>query len=119
MLAGRGRTITHIFPAANALASATAYEIAPKELFRVMKEIRAANLQMLGIYHSHPHGEIVRREATSSARSIQRRPTLFFRRCPMRRSRCAPSRFAKAKLPNWKSRSHPSRESPDSLLRSE
>lgn len=57
MLAGRGRTITHIFPAANALASATAYEIAPKELFRVMKEIRAANLQMLGIYHSHPHGE--------------------------------------------------------------
>jgi [CysO sulfur-carrier protein]-S-L-cysteine hydrolase len=59
VLAGRDGIITHIFPAVNALASATAYEIAPQELFRVMKEIRAAKLHMIGIYHSHPRGENV------------------------------------------------------------
>ncbi len=57
VLAGRDGIITAIFPAANALQSATAYEIAPQELFRVMKEIRTANLQLMGIYHSHPAGE--------------------------------------------------------------
>ncbi|MGB6482163.1 MAG: M67 family metallopeptidase [Candidatus Acidiferrales bacterium] len=57
VLAGRDGIITHIFPATNALASATAYEIAPQELFRAMKEIRAAKLHMRGIYHSHPVGE--------------------------------------------------------------
>lgn len=41
----------------NALASATEYEIAAKELFRLMKEIRAAGLQLMGIYHSHPNGD--------------------------------------------------------------
>lgn len=58
LLAGRDEVITHIFPATNAHPRpATAYEIAPQELFRVMKEMRAANLQLLGIYHSHPDGE--------------------------------------------------------------
>jgi [CysO sulfur-carrier protein]-S-L-cysteine hydrolase len=57
LLAGRDGIITRAFPAANALASATAYEIAAEELFRLIKEIRAAGLQMLGIYHSHPNGE--------------------------------------------------------------
>ena len=57
LLAGRDGIITHIFPAANALASATAYEIAPQELFRVIKKIRGEKLQLLGIYHSHPRGQ--------------------------------------------------------------
>lgn len=58
LLAGRDEVITRIFPAANAHSQpATAYEIAPQELFRIMKEIRAANLQLMGIYHLHPHGE--------------------------------------------------------------
>ncbi len=58
LLAGRDGIITHIFPATDAHLNPTvAYEIAPQELFRVMKEIRAANLQLLGIYHSHPRGE--------------------------------------------------------------
>lgn len=48
--------ITRVFPAANALASSTAYEIAPSELFRLMREIRAAGTELLGIYHSHPNG---------------------------------------------------------------
>lgn len=54
LLAGPGNAITHIFPAVNALASPTAYEIAPEELFRLMREMRAAGIELMGIYHSHP-----------------------------------------------------------------
>jgi len=58
LLAGSGGIITRAFPAANAAKNpATAYEIAPQELFRLMHEIRAARLELLGIYHSHPKGE--------------------------------------------------------------
>lgn len=58
LLAGRDETITRIFPATNAHPQpATEYEIAPQELFRVMKEIRAKELELMGIYHSHPRGE--------------------------------------------------------------
>jgi proteasome lid subunit RPN8/RPN11 len=57
LLAGRRGIITAIFPAQNALASATAYEIAPRELFRLFKRIREEGLEHLGIYHSHPAGE--------------------------------------------------------------
>jgi proteasome lid subunit RPN8/RPN11 len=56
LLAGRGETITHLYPAANALGSATAYEIAPRELFRIFRAMRADGLDHLGIYHSHPRG---------------------------------------------------------------
>jgi [CysO sulfur-carrier protein]-S-L-cysteine hydrolase len=57
LLAGRDGVITEIFPARNALASATAYEISPRDLFTLFREIRAKNLVFLGIYHSHPFGE--------------------------------------------------------------
>jgi proteasome lid subunit RPN8/RPN11 len=57
LLAGRDGVITHMFPAANALASATTYEIAPPEVFFILREMRAAGIEMLGIYHSHPAGE--------------------------------------------------------------
>jgi len=53
LLAGRDGTITAIFPARNALASATAYEIAPQELFQLFRTFRAENLTHLGHYHSH------------------------------------------------------------------
>jgi [CysO sulfur-carrier protein]-S-L-cysteine hydrolase len=53
LLAGREGAITHIFPAANVLASATAYEIAPLELFHLFKILRAEGLTHLGHYHSH------------------------------------------------------------------
>lgn len=60
LLAGRDGIISEIFPARNAHANpATGYEIAPRELFQVMREIRAGDLQLLGIYHSHPRGENV------------------------------------------------------------
>jgi [CysO sulfur-carrier protein]-S-L-cysteine hydrolase len=58
LLAGRHGTITRIFAATNAASQpARNYEIAPKELFRLMREIRAAKLELLGIYHSHPNGK--------------------------------------------------------------
>jgi [CysO sulfur-carrier protein]-S-L-cysteine hydrolase len=57
LFAGSGGAITRAFPARNALGSATAYEIAPEELFRIFREIRSAGLEHLGIYHSHPAGE--------------------------------------------------------------
>ena len=58
MLAGREGVITRAFPAVNAARNpATEYEIAPKELFHLTREIRAAGLQLLGIYHSHPNGK--------------------------------------------------------------
>ena len=57
LLAGRGQAITAIFPAKNALASATRYEIAPQELFQLFRRMRSEGLDHMGIYHSHPAGE--------------------------------------------------------------
>ncbi|MGH9746694.1 MAG: Mov34/MPN/PAD-1 family protein [Candidatus Acidiferrales bacterium] len=58
LLGGCGGAITRAFAASNAAAQpATAYEIAPEELFRLMREIRTAELDLRGIYHSHPTGE--------------------------------------------------------------
>lgn len=68
LLAGRDGAISAIYPAANAAANlATSYEIAPRDLFRIMREIRAAGIELLGIYHSHPEGDNF-----PSARDIER-----------------------------------------------
>jgi proteasome lid subunit RPN8/RPN11 len=57
LLAGHDGLVTNVFPAKNVLESATAYEIAPQELFAIFRKIRAQNLELLGIYHSHPQTE--------------------------------------------------------------
>ncbi len=58
LLAGRDGLIARVFAATNAASDpSTNYEIAPQELFRLMREIRAARLELLGIYHSHPNGK--------------------------------------------------------------
>lgn len=54
LLAGIAGVITDLLPAPNALASPTAYEIAPEELFRLFRQLRERGLDHLGIYHSHP-----------------------------------------------------------------
>jgi proteasome lid subunit RPN8/RPN11 len=59
LLAGRDGVITTIFPTRNALASATAYEIAPQELFQLFRTMPAEGLTHLGIYHSHLSNENV------------------------------------------------------------
>jgi proteasome lid subunit RPN8/RPN11 len=57
LLAGRDGVITHAYPARNVASdSATQYEIAPEELFQLLRAIRNSGLTLLGIYHSHPHG---------------------------------------------------------------
>ena len=53
LLAGRDCVITAIFPATNSLSSATAYEIAPRELFELFRTLRGKELTHLGQYHSH------------------------------------------------------------------
>jgi len=57
LLAGRNGVINAIFPAKNVLSSATAFEIAPEELFRLFRTMRDKSLTHLGLYHSHPTGE--------------------------------------------------------------
>jgi proteasome lid subunit RPN8/RPN11 len=59
LLAGRNRVILQVLPARNALASPTAFEIAPAELFRLFCGMRERRVDHLGIYHSHPRGENV------------------------------------------------------------
>ena len=50
--------IARIFRATNVAGNlATTYEIAPQELFSLVREIRAAGLELMGIYHSHPNGK--------------------------------------------------------------
>jgi len=68
LLAGRDGVIARVLPAKNAAKRPESeYEIAPEELFRLMREIRGAGLELLGIYHSHPEGE-----NSPSARDIER-----------------------------------------------
>ncbi len=57
LLAGIDGVVTRIFPAQNALASPTAYEIAPREIFELLRRMREESLDHMGIYHSHPTGE--------------------------------------------------------------
>ena len=57
LLAARNGVITTLLPAGNALASAAAYEIAPRELFALFRRIREERLDFAGIYHSHPSTE--------------------------------------------------------------
>jgi proteasome lid subunit RPN8/RPN11 len=59
LLAGRDGIISAVLPARNARQSATAYEIAPEELFALFRRMRSKGLEHLGIYHSHPKGENV------------------------------------------------------------
>jgi proteasome lid subunit RPN8/RPN11 len=58
-LAGKAGVISVILPARNELQSAKAFEIAPRELFALMRRMRSEGLQHLGIYHSHPAGESI------------------------------------------------------------
>jgi len=67
LLAGREDLIFSVLPARNALASPTAFEIAPIELFELFRRMRALGLKHMGIYHSHPVGENV-----PSRRDIER-----------------------------------------------
>lgn len=56
ILAGQNGLITQALPAKNVAADPLRnYEIAAKEIARLMRELRERRLEFLGIYHSHPH----------------------------------------------------------------
>jgi proteasome lid subunit RPN8/RPN11 len=55
LLAGRDGRIERAYPTPNKAQSAVKYEIDPKELLRVFREIDDADLELLAIYHSHTH----------------------------------------------------------------
>jgi proteasome lid subunit RPN8/RPN11 len=59
LLAGCDGVVSRVLPARNALSSATAYEIAPADLFALFRHMRDERLEHLGIYHSHPHTDNV------------------------------------------------------------
>ena len=56
ILAGQEGLITQAFPAKNVAADpARNYEIPPREIVRLLGELRKRRLEFLGIYLSHPH----------------------------------------------------------------
>lgn len=57
LLGGHGEDVTELFAASNQLASPSAFEIPPQELFDIFRELRARKLELVGIYHSHPAGD--------------------------------------------------------------
>ena len=58
LLAGRDSLITNFYPAQNVSPTpATSYEIAQPDLFRILREIRKNNQELLAICHSHPTTE--------------------------------------------------------------
>ena len=55
LLAGRASRVERVYPAANRERSPVRYEIDPKDLIRIFREIDDAGLDLVGIYHSHTH----------------------------------------------------------------
>ena len=55
LLAGRNGAVDRIYPMTNADHSPVRYLIEPKEQFAAIKDMRAKEIEMLAIYHSHPH----------------------------------------------------------------
>jgi proteasome lid subunit RPN8/RPN11 len=51
---GEGYRIVERFPLINALASPTEFESEPRGLLAAHRELRAKNLEILAVYHSHP-----------------------------------------------------------------
>jgi len=54
ILAGRGRTVERIYRMTNIEAREDHYMMEPAEQLAAVKDMRAAGLNMLAIYHSHP-----------------------------------------------------------------
>ena len=55
MLAGRERVITKLFKTKNIAKSIDEYELDPLEQVKAFEEIDRLSLELLGVYHSHPH----------------------------------------------------------------
>lgn len=53
LLAGRGERVERVFPARNKEQSPVRYEIDPADLLRIFRAIDEADLELVGIFHSH------------------------------------------------------------------
>ncbi len=56
LLGGIGRQVLAVYPTRNELASPVRYRVHPEDLIRVIQELEARGWELVGIYHSHPHG---------------------------------------------------------------
>ena len=54
LLAGRDDTASKCYALANADASAEHFSMKPEEQFAAVRDMRAAGLRMLAVWHSHP-----------------------------------------------------------------
>ncbi len=57
ILAGKLGRVGRVYCMTNARPGPASYEMDPEEQFRVMRDIRLADLEMLGTFHSHPGGQ--------------------------------------------------------------
>ena len=55
ILGGKEETIEKAFELKNAEGSATRYSMSPQEQIRVFEEMERESMEMIAIYHSHPH----------------------------------------------------------------
>ena len=55
ILAGRDSSVEKLYEMTNVDNSSDHFMMEPKEQFNVIKDVRAADLEILAIYHSHPN----------------------------------------------------------------
>lgn len=56
ILSGRGTRVEKVYSLTSETPSPTFYQIDSQEQFRVLKEMRETERDLVGIYHSHPSG---------------------------------------------------------------
>ena len=56
LLAGQGERIKAVIPVTNALHSQVRYRMSPGEQLKAFLEIERQGWELIGIYHTHPHG---------------------------------------------------------------
>jgi len=58
LLAGAGAIVQQVIPVPNALQSASRYRFSPSAQLAAFEKIEREGMEMLAIYHSHPHGPV-------------------------------------------------------------
>lgn len=56
LLAGKGTRVELVLGVPNSLHSPIRFRMEPRAQWRAFQRIEAAGLDLIGIYHSHPHG---------------------------------------------------------------
>lgn len=56
LLGGQGETVSVVIPVTNSLHSPVRFRMDPAELLRALEWLDTEGLDLVGIFHSHPHG---------------------------------------------------------------